>query len=156
MLLNNLSVRDGCKVSFDSEAATAPPSPESSPQVFLVEPQEEGGGGVETGEEGAGGGDGPEREQAEIVVGGGEGEGGGGEDSVEAAVAGVGGEGAATVGGGMVDVSQLRSTLFGLCTDLSVRGVRECSGCGSLVLGEGWREEPGVSFFSAIGPPIFL
>lgn len=164
MLLNNLSVRDGCKVSFDSETATAPPSPESSRQVFLVEPKEKEGGGVETGEKGV---DGPEGEQAENVDGGVEGEGRGGgeggcegegeEDSVEAAVAGVGAEGAATVGGGMVDVSQLRSTLFGLCADLSVRGGRGCSGCGIIAFG-GWgmRLEPGVSFRSSIDPPNVL
>lgn len=50
MLLNNLSVSDGCKVSFDSSepAKTAPPSPEA-PEAALAgrvfkRPGEAGGG----------------------------------------------------------------------------------------------------------------
>lgn len=50
MLLNNLSVSDGCKVSFDSESATAPPSPEAASEAapaagrVFKRPGEAGGG----------------------------------------------------------------------------------------------------------------
>lgn len=122
MLLNNLSVRDGCKVSFDSEAATAPPTPEPSrEQIFRSEGEGETSGN-ETGDGGGSdGGDDSQGKQAGSVEEGGEGRGGGGEESTE----GVAKEGADEVAvvkanGGMVDVSQLRSTLFGMCTDLSV------------------------------------
>eukprot|EP00903_Cladosiphon_okamuranus_P021173 g19447.t2 len=98
MLLNNLSVSDGCKVSFDSSepAKTAPPSP-----VFK-RPGEAGGGGEENEES---------SEKDQRGEGGSEGETAEEKDKKEA-------EAAAAVGG-MTDIKELRSTLFSLCRDLS-------------------------------------
>lgn len=44
MLLNNLSVSNGCKVSFDSESSTAPPSPEGAegaPRTIFRRPDDD-------------------------------------------------------------------------------------------------------------------
>ncbi|CAM9752121.1 unnamed protein product [Ectocarpus sp. 4 AP-2014] len=99
MLLNNLSVSDGCKVSFDSSessaAATAPPSPEGAEdqpgreRVFR-KPED-----VEDGEESK------------------DGETPAGEEVVERHPA------AAEAAQGMTNIKDLRSTLFSLCGDLS-------------------------------------
>ncbi|CAM9733249.1 unnamed protein product, partial [Ectocarpus sp. 6 AP-2014] len=98
MLLNNLSVSDGCKVSFDSEssaAATAPPSPEGAEdqprrEKVFRKPED-----VEDGEESKDGETPTEEEEGEQHP------------------------AAAEVAGGMTNIKDLRSTLFSLCGDLS-------------------------------------
>ncbi|CAN0021331.1 unnamed protein product, partial [Ectocarpus fasciculatus] len=99
MLLNNLSVSDGCKVSFDSEssaaAATAPPTPEGADGQPRREKVFRNPEDVEDGEEG---------KDRETPV---------GEEAGEQHPA------AAEAGGGMTNIKDLRSTLFSLCGDLS-------------------------------------
>ncbi|CAB1107358.1 unnamed protein product [Ectocarpus sp. CCAP 1310/34] len=98
MLLNNLSVSDGCKVSFDSEssaAATAPPSPEGAVDRSRRDKVFRKPEGVDDGEDSKDG-ETPAEEEA-------------GKQHPAAAEAAE----------GMTNIKDLRSTLFSLCGDLS-------------------------------------
>lgn len=147
MLLNNLNVSNGCKVSFDSEVETAPPSPEALRETVFRVAGDEGGlnssvedGGV--GEDGIGGGSSPGSETAvdplkEVDVAVGE------KDKGEE---------------WMVDISGLRSDLFALCSDLTVSREREQQVFGGACLGsrlvdtavDGLNIDNGVGFRSCV------
>eukprot|EP00752_Nemacystus_decipiens_P006580 g5924.t1 len=130
MLLNNLSVSDGCKVSFDSDSATAPPSPESAeaaPAGRVFKRPGEAGGEKEN-EESPENGQGAEEGETSK------------ETEKQAAAAAAAAEAAA---GGMTDIRELRSTLFSLCGDLSRghRGGDDSDSDGGD--GEGFYDAPG-------------
>lgn len=137
MLLNNLNVSDGCKVSFDSEVQTAPPSPETVPQNVSPRTGETSNSHADESEQAQKGEEPSEKEgasgeplQGKIVEQEGDGENAEGisceenghvgnpEKEEGVIVAGAGESAAAS--GGMVDVSSLRTKLFDMCGDLSV------------------------------------
>ncbi|CAM9994156.1 unnamed protein product [Pylaiella littoralis] len=101
MLLNNLSVSNGCKVSFDSESSTAPPSPEGAegaPRTIFRRPDDDADEDEASSDE----------ETAEMT-----------KEKEEAAAAAAAAAAAKTAAKGMTDITGLRSTLFSICGDLA-------------------------------------